>query len=241
MRNRYALSTMMMVTVTTAVGLVLGLVVFSGGGTTATDDGPELTAERPTASPISGEEAVRAAQPIAATEPRTPNVNLDRARERGEALLAQLEDGGTAEGITVHGHWTIDISDPDGTLVKHLEFENALQSAGAAWLAGLLAGSAPRDRWTVGLLSTGGADVCGPGGSPAPCSITELSTDLTVEVVSGDVLKLSGSVNATNAGDVDLVSTFQDGCSCTFTSALTPFSLVSLGQQVQVSVEISFQ
>jgi len=28
----------------------------------------------------------------------------------------------------VHGHWTIDVREPDGTLVSHNEFENALVS-----------------------------------------------------------------------------------------------------------------
>ena len=33
--------------------------------------------------------------------------------------------GGPAEGIKVHGHWTIEVRDPDGTLVTHREFEKA--------------------------------------------------------------------------------------------------------------------
>jgi hypothetical protein len=33
---------------------------------------------------------------------------------------------GQQEGITVHGHWTIDVKNPDGKLVKHVEFENSL-------------------------------------------------------------------------------------------------------------------
>jgi hypothetical protein len=38
------------------------------------------------------------------------------------------------EGITVHGYWKIDIRNPDGSLVRHVEFENSLvgtQGAGA--------------------------------------------------------------------------------------------------------------
>ena len=37
--------------------------------------------------------------------------------------------GAQKEGIKVHGHWTIDIRNPDGTLAQHHEFENALIGA----------------------------------------------------------------------------------------------------------------
>jgi Na+-transporting methylmalonyl-CoA/oxaloacetate decarboxylase gamma subunit len=33
---------------------------------------------------------------------------------------------GTHEGIKVHGHWTIEVKNPDGKLVTHREFENSL-------------------------------------------------------------------------------------------------------------------
>jgi hypothetical protein len=53
---------------------------------------------------------------------------------------------GHAEGITVHGHWTIEIRNPDGSLDKHVEFENGLGPGigtlpgGAAFLSQLLSG-----------------------------------------------------------------------------------------------------
>jgi hypothetical protein len=34
------------------------------------------------------------------------------------------------EGIKVHGHWVIDLKNPDGTLAEHREFENALADKG---------------------------------------------------------------------------------------------------------------
>jgi hypothetical protein len=34
--------------------------------------------------------------------------------------------GGTRDGIGVHGWWTIDVRNPDGSLDRHLEFENQL-------------------------------------------------------------------------------------------------------------------
>ena len=35
----------------------------------------------------------------------------------------------------MHGHWVLDVHDPDGTLVTHLEFDNALVTGGASLLA----------------------------------------------------------------------------------------------------------
>src|SRR3954454_12548557 len=36
---------------------------------------------------------------------------------------------GVSDGIKVHGHWTIDVKNADGSLASHNEFENALSSA----------------------------------------------------------------------------------------------------------------
>jgi len=46
------------------------------------------------------------------------------------------------QGITLHGHWTIDVKNPDGQLVKHSNFENQLQYDGTQYLTGLLSGYA---------------------------------------------------------------------------------------------------
>jgi len=49
---------------------------------------------------------------------------------------------GNHEGITVHGHWTIEVRNPDGKLVSHTEFENALvQPSGAQDLTAILSGN----------------------------------------------------------------------------------------------------
>lgn len=58
--------------------------------------------------------------------------------------------GGQHEGITVHGHWSIEVRNPDGSLVRHVEFENSLDPGfstggttvpgGAAYLSAVLSG-----------------------------------------------------------------------------------------------------
>ena len=70
------------------------------------------------------------------------------------AALAQ----GPQEGIKVHGHWVIDVRNPDGTLASHAEFENALMPSGAETLARILGRTADNPLgWTVGLLPSSGA------------------------------------------------------------------------------------
>src|ERR1700722_13311663 len=46
------------------------------------------------------------------------------------APAAQSASKGPQEGIKSHGHWTIEVKNPDGRLVPHREFENALTPAG---------------------------------------------------------------------------------------------------------------
>jgi hypothetical protein len=40
------------------------------------------------------------------------------------------------EGIRIHGHWVIDVKNPDGTPAGHHDFQNSLQSGGSLLLAG---------------------------------------------------------------------------------------------------------
>ena len=56
------------------------------------------------------------------------------------------------EGVRVHGHWVIDVRNPDGTLVEHRDFQNALTTGGAAGLTAYSTG----DQILVALLSGNG-------------------------------------------------------------------------------------
>src|SRR6185295_16924698 len=89
-------------------------------------------------------------------------------------LVAQAATPGPPhEGIKVHGHWTVDVREPDGKLVSHREFENALASAGASPLAQLLTHSFSVIAWAVYLEALSpDPDPCNLlGGNPAPCQI----------------------------------------------------------------------
>jgi len=74
--------------------------------------------------------AVPAAAPASAAQAAQP------------AAPSQRHPGGNHEGITVHGHWTIDIKNPDGTVASHHVFENSFdQIDGSDLLARLMVGA----------------------------------------------------------------------------------------------------
>ena len=62
-----------------------------------------------------------------------------------------------SEGIQVHGQWPIDVREPNGALVSHHEFSNALTtgtSGGDLLLAQLLSGDLVPGLWTVEIGNT---------------------------------------------------------------------------------------
>jgi hypothetical protein len=93
----------------------------------------------------------------AAKQPATP-----AGEEEGTAPANSAKPGG--EGIRVHGHWVIDVRNPDGTLVQHREFENSLQSIGAGFLVGLQSGYMVPGDYMIVLVGTGATN--------SPCTAT---------------------------------------------------------------------
>ena len=83
----------------------------------------------------------------------------------------------------VHGHWTIDVRNPDGKLGSHTEFENALQPQGADILTGLLSGEYVSGGFLVvfstsptpSLGAPGGSGLCGLG----VCSLIDSRVSVT--------------------------------------------------------------
>ena len=66
-----------------------------------------------------------------------------------------------SEGIKVHGHWVIEVRNPDGSLVDRREVQNALSVAGGPLLAGLLTRNLSAGYWTI-LLTGGSNSACAP-------------------------------------------------------------------------------
>lgn len=177
---------------------------------------------------------------------------------------------GKHEGIKVHGHWTIEVRNPDGTLVSHREFENAYYPS--SLLASLLARQASVGFWDVGL--NGSVSAPGPCVTVA-CEIFETGYPLVTPIAPGlaqglmvtantntNTLTLAGSIAAPSTGLISIVFTALTACPnsipaatpCTtglpspqpFTSITltagtsTPPISVSQGQVVSVTVVISF-
>jgi hypothetical protein len=67
---------------------------------------------------------------------------------------AQTASKGREDGIHVHGYWTIKVSEPDGKIVRHVEFENSLaQNTGGAFLMALLTGQSTASSLAIGLVA----------------------------------------------------------------------------------------
>jgi len=106
---------------------------------------------------------------------------------------------GQQEGITVHGHWVIEVKNPDGSLVRHVEVENSLDPGfplsytsstnatpsgtqnvpgGAAFLNALLNGQAVSNAGSWGILLVGPEGLTNlsttsiPGNVPQPPCVT---------------------------------------------------------------------
>lgn len=164
----------------------------------------------------------------------------------------QAARDGAAQGISVHGHWVIEVYDPDGTMAQRTEFDNALTPSGAAILGQVLAGERTVEPWSVSLLG----NVClGADGLPAGCFLEPATfplelpnrfKTLTVESVTAG-LAFSGNMTAHLDGAINLVVTTivvnDNGTTSgsTFTThALSPGTPVLAGQSVSVTINITF-
>jgi len=233
--------------VTLAMVTVVLVLVACQGGTPAAQTpapAPETSAAQPDAS--AGAPATAATEPPAAAPP-----------------------GGPVEGVKVHGEWTIEVRDPDGTLVSHTEFENSLQGGNAA--LSLVMGR----KKTMGLwrIQMGLGDLpCYSDyyGAYSGCIVTEPSStktgshyfkNLTVDVptTGADAYKVVLSGNFTVSRNYTLREVFTGTSVCdptatpnsncenldlgSFTGhgfSSSEYIPVLAGQQVLVTVKLSF-
>jgi hypothetical protein len=155
--------------------------------------------------------------------------------------------GGPSEGIKVHGHWTIDVRNPDGTLSSHTEFDNALiPGTGGDLLANLLNRQRTAGSWIVFLTDQhdrGACTLVQPSGArfPASCYVTEpaavdssgVDRDRNATLVASLVtsasggltgVKLTGTALVTNPNNpiIDQVTSGQGTCANTVTPADCP-------------------
>jgi len=173
--------------------------------------------------------------------------SVDAEEIRPAAPKAEPEAGptdstvGPVEGLRVHGHWTIEVRDPDGTLVERREFENALDgNTGNMTLTRILGRDWTVGNWQVWTMSQAASEVCeGTVGTPdIQCHIAEASDPsgagvnnyfhtLVVSVPGSPPysLNLSGYLIAQRDGSIQSVNTVVSTCG----SAVAPAACVGAG------------
>jgi len=147
-----------------------------------------------------------------------------------QSIQASLPPAGPAsEGVQVHGHWTIDVRNPDGSLVNHQEFENALTASGGLGLANLLIGNDTVGPWGIRLKGSppdyyadspwyaDGGPVEGMIYEPGyVCSHPNCSATLTVTLVPEPTeMVLKGTITANQNGNIGRVETLFFVCNNT--------------------------
>jgi hypothetical protein len=174
--------------------------------------------------------------------------------------------GASLGGIKVHGHWTIEVRNPDGTIAASREFQNSLVVSGGLILGAILTHQRKPVFWEVDLLNNPSGSVCTSGNPPhnADCHILEAGFTagypnqfgtLTVSMPSSGEndgkLVLQGSATASFAGQIGQVETTL-GTTCLPTACDTGTNIftfadlagqpvnIQAGQTIDVTVVISF-
>jgi len=161
-----------------------------------------------------------------AASPVAPGAKSAAAPAKASALPAAKPPAkGQHEGITVHGHWTIDVKNADGKLVTHREFENSLMPQGADVLTGLLSGQYVSGGFAIGFATTttpnpptfgisGGSGLCGGG----VCSLLDGRTFIA---------SIDCTTASANAGQCGLLTYTANGTSPGFATGFTLTGIVS--------------
>jgi len=181
-------------------------------------------------------------------------------QQNPEAGNAKPEKTGKG-GIKVHGHWMMEIKNPDGSTASRKEFENSLTTgtnSGNGMLASLLTVTA--GPWFV-LISSGGPASYTLAESAGACTITTppCQTGLTVTESNRQIVMQGTTAAMTVSFPITIVSTSMANCypnvsspaACLaapglpgggfqFTQASVTGLTVQVGQMIAVTVTISF-
>lgn len=205
----------------------------------------------------------------AATAAKAQSAEEETTAAENPSAQENTHPGGQHEGIKVHGHWTIEVRNPDGTVVRHKEFENSLAGGGAFVLSTVLARTNSVGQWQINLTGPVGSTPCPGSVNVGDCIIQEngspvtgsgIFNALTVATTTGagglNVLQLTGTATASGNGQITAVQSFVNACaggSCApataggsitagylFTQAVIQPINVASGQTIAVTVDISF-
>jgi hypothetical protein len=163
-------------------------------------------------------------------EAATPVPSIERATARG---AEDAPEDGPHNGIKVHGHWTIEVRNPDGTLATHREFENSL-TFGARFLATALGRQSTAGLWMIvfGVLNSA-SQPCQSGTGPYLCLVVESADSLMGSNIfhtltssapfapdpNAGKLTLSGTATVQNTSQISIVETFAGACAPTIPPA----------------------
>ena len=172
-----------------------------------------------------------AAATATAAETVTTTAAARAVAQENEAADSSTRGKPRDEGIKVHGHWTIDIKNPDGTLAQHNEFENSFQPGGSIVLIQLITGIAIPSDMAIGVTSpTGQTPPCGPSsqsiclmvrslvdepGNGFCANLAVCSTGLTSSTSFAALpytLTYAGSFQAADAGSITGVESILGSC-----------------------------
>ncbi len=104
-----------------------------------------------------------ASAPSAAASPTASNPAAKPAGEEKEAATGDDPEGG---GIKIHGHWVLELKNPDGKVLDRREFDNSLvtggnTTSGDQLLAALLSGNATAGGLGVAFISSASGSTTG--------------------------------------------------------------------------------
>lgn len=155
----------------------------------------------------------------------TPSTAAQTSPSQNAEQKETASKGGRDEGIKVHGHWTIEVRNPDGEVVTHREFENGLvlgAQGGNVFLAQILGRQNTVGAWEVLLYGSFGYIYIDELSSPLAIScvggpVESCSTNLAVSAASGTVT-LAGSAVVPSAYGIEVVSVYTSVYICNATS-----------------------
>jgi len=126
-------------------------------------------------------------------------------------LFALAQIGQAQENMGIHGHWTVTVRNPDGTLASRYEFENSITDMGKSLVLNLLGGATLTNGAPTWQLDIGGS-LCfqKPSTALGDCQI---SVQPTRPILPGTTnfaslpLEMSGTVKMDGNGQIMSVAT----------------------------------
>jgi len=132
------------------VGLLVGALCFAGPSRAQSSAG-----SAPSAAVKQADAGTRQAQaPPAAPQASSSAAAAKPAAPAEKSPASQAK--GAHEGIAVHGHWIIEVKNPDGTVASHREFDNGIANDGADLLTGVLSGEYAAGGFYITLVGSSG-------------------------------------------------------------------------------------